>query len=188
MHNDIILNYSNAETETKGWKMWEKILIIDRSIDFTSKHVWYFIPTSLLSNPQSFSFIEVQSVLHFLRGLSLSTKRNKRTGLDISSWNLPLQMLCSKANIVGLNADLLKESSLTQTTATQIWRTCFRFSVIFCAKPWPFWRRHHFGFSRKTTNPAVCFVDKNGIVFMWRKWRKFFSSLWTNQISGKTKM
>lgn len=63
---------------------------------------------------------------------------------------------------------------LTQTTASQVRRTCLRFPVVLCAKPCPFRRRHHLRFSQKQTDPAVCFVVKNGIVFMWRKWRTFF--------------
>ena len=63
---------------------------------------------------------------------------------------------------------------LTQTTASQVRRTCLRFPVVLCAKPCPFRRRHHLRFTQKQTDPAVCFVVKNGIVFMWRKWRTFF--------------
>ena len=93
--------------------------------------------------------------------------------------NLPLQM---KGLLQGKHCRLCiwtpispKKTFLTRTAASSICRNRFSFSVIFCAKPWSFRGRHHLRFSRRSTpNTAVCFVVKNGIVFMWRKWRTFF--------------
>lgn len=56
-----------------------KLNEIDR---LTSKHMSNFLSTSLISNPQSFSFIDESPVLHFLHSLSLSAKYNKRTGVE----------------------------------------------------------------------------------------------------------
>lgn len=96
--------------------------------------------------------------------------------------NLPLQM---KGLLQGKHCRLCiwtpispKKTFLTRTAASRICRNRFSFSVIFCAKPWSFRGRHHLRFSRRSTpNTAVCFVVKNGIVFMWRKRRTFFISL-----------
>lgn len=123
-----------------------------------------FLSTSLISNPQSFSFIDESPVLHFLHGLSLSAKQNKRTGVE-ALLKSAVTNACYKANIAVAERRPIsrKKYALTQVASSCIWGTRFRFPVIFCAKPWPSRGRHHLRFFLKQPNTAVWFVLKTGL-------------------------
>ena len=161
----------------------KNIWSIDR---LTSKQTPEFCSILVLSTPQSFSFSTGSLLLHFLRGLSLSEKENKRTGIGELTKST-VTTAWSKANMAVLNADpAVKTIALTQATAAWIWRARLSFAVVFGAKSWPFRRRHHEFFTKTQHSCSLLLVKTN--CFHAEEMTNSLSSLWANQITEQTKV
>lgn len=147
-----------------------------------------FLSTSLISNPQSFSFIDGSPVLHFLHSLSLSAKDNKRTGVE-AQLKSAVTNAFPKANIVVAERRQIsqKKYALTQVASWCTRGTRFRFPVIFCAKPWPSRGRHHLRFFVKTPEHSCLLCLEKRDCFHVEEMTNLLSSLSTNHISEKTK-